>query len=174
MQWFPKSAPRTTGGPRDKLKWSAYPNINQYFVLRGALKYFKWSAHKKSLGTTEIVLYLYFYLSREIQSEKKILKLILFCVDSTFRQVVFNLFWFMAPFRTKNPYLYLYSKTMGFPSSYLSSYLISTIFLPRSLVNAENKIKMKAKFLFFVTWAKFLNQFENKTLLTSQICMIIL
>ncbi len=26
--------------------------IQQYFVLQGAIKYLKWSAHKKSLGTT--------------------------------------------------------------------------------------------------------------------------
>ena len=34
--------------------WSANPYTNQYLVLRGALKYFKWSAHRKSLGTTVI------------------------------------------------------------------------------------------------------------------------
>ncbi len=51
-QWFPKSAPRTTSGPQDELKWSANPFSNQYFVLRGSLYYFKWSAHRKSLGTT--------------------------------------------------------------------------------------------------------------------------
>ncbi len=33
-------------------KWSANPYRNQYFVLRGALKYFNWSANQKSLGTT--------------------------------------------------------------------------------------------------------------------------
>ncbi len=49
-----KSAPRTTGGPRYELKWSAIPHKNQYFVLRGALKYFKWSAFQKSLGTTAL------------------------------------------------------------------------------------------------------------------------
>ena len=32
--------------------WSANPYTNQYFVLRGALKYFKWSALRTSLGTT--------------------------------------------------------------------------------------------------------------------------
>jgi hypothetical protein len=53
-QWFPKSALQTTSGPRDLLKWSANPHANQYFVLRGALKYFKWSANQKSLGTTGI------------------------------------------------------------------------------------------------------------------------
>jgi hypothetical protein len=52
-QGFPKSAPRTTGGPRDELKWPANPYTNQYFVLRGALEYFKWSALQKSLGTTD-------------------------------------------------------------------------------------------------------------------------
>ncbi len=31
--------------------WSANPYTNQYFVLRGALKYLKWSAQQKSLGT---------------------------------------------------------------------------------------------------------------------------
>ena len=50
-QWFPKSVPRTTGGPRNLLKWSANPYKNQYFVLCGALKYFKWFAYQKSLGT---------------------------------------------------------------------------------------------------------------------------
>jgi hypothetical protein len=35
-------------------QWSAIPHKNQYFVLRGALKYFKWSAFQKSLGTTDI------------------------------------------------------------------------------------------------------------------------
>jgi len=34
---------------------SANPYTNQYFVLRGALKYFKWSAHRISLGTTGVV-----------------------------------------------------------------------------------------------------------------------
>ncbi len=32
--------------------WSAIPHKNQYFELRGALKYIKWSAFQKSLGTT--------------------------------------------------------------------------------------------------------------------------
>jgi hypothetical protein len=50
-QRFPNSAPWTTSGPRDLLKWSANPHTNQYFVLRGALKYLKWSANLKSLGT---------------------------------------------------------------------------------------------------------------------------
>ncbi len=51
-QRFPKSAPRTTGGPRDQLKWSSNPYTNKYFALWGALKYFKWSAKQKSSGTT--------------------------------------------------------------------------------------------------------------------------
>ena len=33
---------------------SANPYTNQYFVLRGAQKYFKWSAYRKSLGTTAL------------------------------------------------------------------------------------------------------------------------
>jgi len=46
MQWFPKSALRTTGGPRDELK-----------MLRGALKYIiKLSALQKSLWTTDVLL----------------------------------------------------------------------------------------------------------------------
>ncbi len=53
-QWFPKSAPRTTGGPRDFPRWSANPNINQYFVLRGPPNFCKWSANQKSLGTTDL------------------------------------------------------------------------------------------------------------------------
>jgi hypothetical protein len=55
VQCFPKSAPRTTSGPPYCLRWSANLNTNQYFVLRGALKYFWWSAHRKSLGTTDLV-----------------------------------------------------------------------------------------------------------------------
>jgi len=51
-QWFTKSAKRATGGPRDWLKWSLNPYTNQYFVLRGQQNYPKWSAHRKSLGTT--------------------------------------------------------------------------------------------------------------------------
>jgi len=51
-QWFPKSAPWTTSGPRDWLKWSANPCRNQYFVLRGPPNDSKGSAHQKSLGTT--------------------------------------------------------------------------------------------------------------------------
>jgi hypothetical protein len=35
-------------------KWSANPYTNQYFVLRGAVKYCKWSANQKSLGTTAL------------------------------------------------------------------------------------------------------------------------
>ncbi len=42
-------------GSRDYLKWSANPYTNtytnKYFVIRRALKYFKWSAQQKSLGT---------------------------------------------------------------------------------------------------------------------------
>jgi len=53
-QWFPKSAPRTTGGPRDYLKWSSKPYINQHFVLDGPPNFSKWSANRKSLGTTGI------------------------------------------------------------------------------------------------------------------------
>ncbi len=34
-----------------ELKWSAILHKNQYVVLRGTLKYFKWSAFQKSLGT---------------------------------------------------------------------------------------------------------------------------
>ncbi len=37
-----------------KLKWSTNLYKNQYFDLRGTLKCFKWSAHQKSLGTTEL------------------------------------------------------------------------------------------------------------------------
>ncbi len=44
-----RSDSRTTGGPRDQLKRSTYPNINQYF---------KWSAHQKSLGTPALARYL--------------------------------------------------------------------------------------------------------------------
>ena len=51
-QCFTKFAPQTTSGPRDQLKWSANPYTNQYFGLRGPLKYFQWSAQRKSLGTT--------------------------------------------------------------------------------------------------------------------------
>jgi len=40
---------------RKSEKWSANPYKNQYFVLRGAPNYFKWSAHWKSLGTTAVV-----------------------------------------------------------------------------------------------------------------------
>ncbi len=53
-QWFPKSAPRTTSSPQDELKWSTIPHKNQYFVLRGTLKYLKWSAFYKSLETTAL------------------------------------------------------------------------------------------------------------------------
>ncbi len=53
-QCFPKSAPRNTSGPPDELKWSANQNTNKYFVVHGALKYFWWSAHRKSLGTTVV------------------------------------------------------------------------------------------------------------------------
>jgi hypothetical protein len=57
MQWFPKSALRTTGGPRDELKWSTNLYANQYFMLRGALKYIiKLSALQKSLWTTDVLL----------------------------------------------------------------------------------------------------------------------
>ncbi len=56
-QCFPKSAPRTTSGPPYQLKWSSNLNTNQYFVFRGALKYFWWSAHRKSLGTTDLGTY---------------------------------------------------------------------------------------------------------------------
>ncbi len=39
-----------------RLKWPAvFFYLNQYFVLRGALTYFKWSVHQKSLGTTTLV-----------------------------------------------------------------------------------------------------------------------
>jgi len=34
--------------------WSANPDKNQYFVLGGAPNYSKWSAHRKSLGTTAL------------------------------------------------------------------------------------------------------------------------
>ncbi len=54
-QCFTKSAPRNTSGPRNYLKWSTDPHTNQYFVLRWALKYFMWSAHRKSLGTTGLL-----------------------------------------------------------------------------------------------------------------------
>jgi hypothetical protein len=55
VQWLPKSAPRTTGGPRDWLKWSANPYINRYFVLRGPPIFFKCSTNQKSLETTGVV-----------------------------------------------------------------------------------------------------------------------
>jgi len=48
---------RATGGPRDWLKWSENPFIYQYFVLRGPPKDYKWSTHRKSLGTTRLAKY---------------------------------------------------------------------------------------------------------------------
>ncbi len=35
-------------------KWSANLNSSSYFVVRGALKYFWWSAYRKRLGTPEL------------------------------------------------------------------------------------------------------------------------
>ncbi len=34
VQCFPKSSPKTTGGPLDQLKWSANPYTNQNCVLK--------------------------------------------------------------------------------------------------------------------------------------------
>ncbi len=34
--------------------WSTHPYKNQYFVLLGAPNYFKWSALRKGLGTTDV------------------------------------------------------------------------------------------------------------------------
>jgi len=38
-QWFPKSAPRTTGGPRDWLKWSANPYKRSIFCALRTTKF---------------------------------------------------------------------------------------------------------------------------------------
>ena len=67
-QWFPKSAPRITSGPRDLLKWSAISNTTRFFVLRGLLKFLKWFAHWKSLGTTVLWLCEVFSLSAHFQN----------------------------------------------------------------------------------------------------------
>jgi hypothetical protein len=56
-QCFPKYAPRTTRGPRDRLKWSTNYNTNWYFVPRGAQRTFLCSALIKSLGTTVLNVY---------------------------------------------------------------------------------------------------------------------
>ncbi len=55
MQRFPKSAPRTTGGLQDWLKWSLYKSIFSAPETTKLSYYPKWFANRKSLGTTDLV-----------------------------------------------------------------------------------------------------------------------
>ena len=65
-----KSAPRTTGGPRDQLKQSAIHYINQYFVFRGPQNYSKWTVRRKNWLYFTNILMLSFY-ARRSQKRKK-------------------------------------------------------------------------------------------------------
>ncbi len=57
-QCFQKSAPRTTVGPLDQLRWSTKASYNSIFWALRSTKYFQWLVHKKSMGTTDLYNYI--------------------------------------------------------------------------------------------------------------------